>query len=372
MVAALVQALDVAGQPAHPRDVDGAAEIVMGVVVAILYVDVAHVIHRAVGLFRQRLEPCDLFGVVQGLALVTIDAVLIAGPTASGKSAAALALAERIGGVIVNADSMQVYAEPRILTARPSDAEMARVPHLLYGHVGVREAYSVGRYQLDAASALAQARAMGRTPIFVGGTGMYFGALTDGIAEMPPVPSAIRAATAQRRAELGPEAFFAELAARDPQTAAKLRAADTQRTLRAYEVLEATGRSLAYWQTQMGKPLLAGMTLARFVIAPPRAELHRRIDTRFDAMLEAGAMDEAAQLADLDHALPAAKILGRRELLAARAGALALDEAARLAKIATRQYAKRQMTWFRGRMKDWEWVEAANFYEIAAKLLGTT
>jgi len=288
---------------------------------------------------------------------VTIDAVLIAGPTASGKSQLALALALRIGGAVINADSMQVYAEPRILTARPSDAEIARAPHLLYGHVSVHEPYSVGRYQIDAAAALAQARATDRTPIFVGGTGMYFGALTDGIAEMPPVPAAIRAATAQRRAELGPEAFFAELAARDPQTAAKLRASDTQRSLRAYEVLEATGRPLAWWQTQMGKPVLAGLTLARLVLSPPRAELNARIDARFDAMLEAGALEEAARLADLDPALPAAKILGRRELLAVRAGTMTLEDAARLAKIATRQYAKRQMTWFRGRMKEWEWVE---------------
>jgi tRNA dimethylallyltransferase len=293
----------------------------------------------------------------KGFASVSLDAVLIAGPTASGKSAAALALAQAIGGVIVNADSMQVYTEPRILTARPSDADMARVPHLLYGHVGVREHYSVGRYQADAAAALADARAMGRVPIFVGGTGMYFGALTDGIAEMPAVPAAIRAAAARRRETLGAEAFHAELAARDPETATRLDAGDTQRTLRAYEVFEATGRSLSYWQTQTGKPVLTGMTLARFVIAPPRAELHARIDARFDAMLEAGAMEEAAHLADLDPALPAAKILGRRELLAAHTGALALEEAAQLAKVATRQYAKRQMTWFRGRMKEWEWIE---------------
>jgi tRNA dimethylallyltransferase len=293
----------------------------------------------------------------KGFASVSFDAVLIAGPTASGKSAAALALARAIGGVIVNADSMQVYTEPRILTARPSDADIARALHRLYGHVGVHEPYSVGRYQADAATALAEARAAGRVPIFVGGTGMYFGALTDGIADMPAVPSAIRAATARRRETLGAEAFHAELAARDPETAARLDAGDTQRNLRAYEVVEATGRPLSYWQTRMGKPVLAGMTLARFVIAPPRAELHARIDARFDAMLEAGATEEAARLADLDPALPAAKILGRRELLAVHAGTMTPEDAAHLAKIATRQYAKRQMTWFRGRMKEWEWVE---------------
>ncbi len=290
---------------------------------------------------------------------MSVEAVLIAGPTASGKSAAALALAERVGGVIVNADSMQVYAEPRILTARPANADTERAPHLLYGHVSVREPYSVGRYSTDAARALGEARAIGRIPIFAGGTGLYFGALTDGIAEMPDIPAAIRDATAARRAGLGADAFFAELAARDPQTAANLRAPDTQRTLRAYEVFEATGRPLAWWQTQMGKPVLDGLALARFVIAPPRAELHARIETRFDRMIEEGATEEVAALADLDPALPSAKILGRRELLAARAGEMSLDEAKTLAKIATRQYAKRQMTWFRGRMSDWTWLESA-------------
>jgi tRNA dimethylallyltransferase len=291
---------------------------------------------------------------------MSVDAVLIAGPTASGKSHLALALAERIGGAVVNADSMQVYAEPRILTARPGDSDMTRAPHLLYGHVSVQQPYSVGRYRADAQRALAEARAMGRTPIFVGGTGMYFGALTDGLADMPSVPAAVRAATAARRAELGPERFFAELASRDPQTVARLRAADTQRTLRAYEVFEATGRPLAWWQSQAGKPVLEGLALARFIIAPPRAALHARIEARFDRMIEAGALDEAAALADLDPSLPSAKLLGRRELLAVRAGAMTLDDAKRLAKTATRQYAKRQMTWFRNRMDDWTWFEAAD------------
>ncbi|HXL99413.1 MAG TPA: tRNA (adenosine(37)-N6)-dimethylallyltransferase MiaA [Rhizomicrobium sp.] len=288
------------------------------------------------------------------------DAVLIAGPTASGKSSAALALAEAIGGVIVNADSMQVYAEPRVLTARPSDADMARVPHLLYGHVSAREPYSVGRYQADAAAALVEVHAMGRTPIFVGGTGLYFGALTDGLSDVPSVPAAIRDATAARRSALGADAFFAELSARDPQTAAKLHASDTQRTLRAYEVLEATGRPLAEWQAQSGRPVLAGLALARFVIAPPRAELHARIDARFERMIEQGAMNEAAALDGLDPALPAAKLLGLRELLAARAGAMTLDDAATAAKVASRQYAKRQMTWFWQRMRDWAFVETAD------------
>jgi len=293
-----------------------------------------------------------------------IDVVLIAGPTASGKSAAALALAEKLGGTIVNADSMQVYAEARILTARPSDADMARAPHLLYGHVSVREPYSVGRYQEDAGGALAKAR----LPIFVGGTGLYFSALTEGLAEIPPVPASIREAVRAKREEIGAEAFHAELAARDPASAS-LRVGDTQRTLRAMEVLEATGEPLSYWQTKAGKPVLAGLRLVRFVLSPPRAVLHTRIDARFDAMLEAGAMAEAAALEGLDPALPGTKILGLRELLAVRAGAMDPTSATRLAKTATRQYAKRQLTWFRHRMAGWRWIEAQDLSNIIPEML---
>jgi tRNA dimethylallyltransferase len=287
-----------------------------------------------------------------------LDAVLIAGPTASGKSAVAAALAMRIDGVVVNADSMQVYAEPRILTARPSEAEMAQVPHLLYGHVGAREHYSVGRYLADAAVALAQVQAMGKSPIFTGGTGLYFNALTEGIAEMPAVPASVRKTAATRRRELGPEAFFAELAARDPETASRLHGSDTQRTLRAYEVIEATGKPLAYWQTQKSKPLLEGQSLIRFVMMPPREQLYARIDARFDDMIARGALDEARALSDLDPSLPSAKILGLRELLAVASGAMTLADAKVLAKTATRQYAKRQMTWFRNQMDDWTVMES--------------
>jgi tRNA dimethylallyltransferase len=294
------------------------------------------------------------------------DAVLIAGPTASGKSAAALAFAERIGGAIVNADSMQIYAEPRILTARPSDDEMARMAHRLYGHVSARAPYSVGRYRDDAVAALTDVRKLKKIPIFVGGTGMYFSALTEGIADIPSVPASIRARTAALRKELGPEKFFAELAARDPQSGARLRAGDTQRTLRAYEVLEATGKPLSYWQTQTGRPVLEGSRLARFVISPDRAALHRRIDARFEQMIAQGAMEEAAALADLDPALPSAKLIGRRELLAVRAGEIPLAEAIARAQAATRQYAKRQLTWFRNRLADWQWL--ADGRELAARM----
>ncbi len=245
---------------------------------------------------------------------MSVDAVLIAGPTASGKSQAALALAQRLGGALVNTDSMQVYREARILTARPDDAALARAPHFLYGHVGVRESYSAARYRGDALRVLAEVRASGRIPILVGGTGLYFGALTEGLAEIPPVPHAVRKQLAARRAMLGAEAFFAEFAARDPQTAQRLNPSDTQRVLRASEVLEATGRPLSEWQRDRAPVPLAGLNLARFVLSPPRSELHRRIDARFDRMLAAGALEEAARLKGLDPSLPAAKILGLREL----------------------------------------------------------
>jgi tRNA dimethylallyltransferase len=292
-----------------------------------------------------------------------VDAVLIAGPTASGKSAAALALAEHAHGVVINTDSMQVYREARILTARPSEEAEARAPHRLYGYVGIDEAYSVGRYQADAAAAFAETRAEKRLPIFTGGTGLYFGALTDGLADIPAVPVDIRGRVQARRDEIGAEAFFEELKTRDPDSAARLRASDTQRTLRAYEVFEATGRPLSGWQQDKPRPgPLSGLKLARFVIAPPRPELHRRIDRRFDTMLEDGAVDEAVRLSSVDSSKPAAKILGLRELRAVSTGAMAVDEARATAQAQTRQYAKRQLTWFRHRMADWRWLEpSGNF-----------
>jgi tRNA dimethylallyltransferase len=299
---------------------------------------------------------------------MSVDAVLIAGPTASGKSAAALALAERIGGALINTDSMQVYMEARILSARPGESEMARAPHFLFGHVSAHERYSAARFAEDAASAFAQARAAGRVPIFVGGTGLYFSTLTEGIADVPRVPSGIRLAVKTARDRLGAEAFFAELARRDPRTAARLRASDTQRTLRAWEVMEATGRPLSEWQTAAPKPLLAGLVLAKFVVSPPREKLHRRIGARFDAMVAAGALDEAMRLAGVDPTLPSAKILGRRELLAVGTGQITLEEAKTQAKAATRQYAKRQLTWARHRMADWRWAEdTSNIITVSAE-----
>lgn len=296
------------------------------------------------------------------------DAVLIAGPTASGKSRAALDLARGIGGVVINADSMQVYREARILTARPTDEDTAIAPHLLYGHVSATDAYSAGRYQTDAGHALKEARSSGRIPIFTGGTGLYFDVLINGIAEIPAIPLPIRRAAYERRRAIGEAAFFAELVTRDPQAASELKPGDTQRVVRAWEVWETTGQPLRYWQKQTPEPLLAGHRFAKFVLELPRGELRDRIEKRFDAMVEAGAMEEALALRDLDPLLPAAKIIGRRELMAVHDGRLALRGAKNLAVTATRQYAKRQETWFRNRMADWGHINAQDFSNIVPQI----
>ena len=283
------------------------------------------------------------------------DAVLIAGPTASGKSAAALALAEALNGVIINADSMQVYAEAPILTAQPSTDDKARAPHLLYGHVSARDSYSVGRYAADAAAALAKARTDGKLPIFVGGTGLYFMALTQGLAHVPPIAPEIRESARALLAQIGVQALHARLAAVDAKTAAQLRPTDPQRVLRAFEVWQATGRSLADWQQSPAEPILKNLTLAKFVVELPRAQLRARIATRFEAMVEAGGLAEALALKELDPALPAARLLGLRPLINLSEGRLSKAEALALAITATRQFAKRQMTWFRHRMADYVW-----------------
>ena len=288
------------------------------------------------------------------------DAVLIAGATASGKSAAAVELAEALGGVVINADSMQVYREVRVLSARPPEADMARAPHLLYGHVGARERYSVGRYQTDAIAALAEVRAMKRLPIFVGGTGLYFAALTDGLVDIPAIPADIREEARNKLDVLGVAGLHAALAARDPETAAQLRPSDPQRVLRAWEVLEATGRPLISWQRQASAPVLRGLSTARFVLDVPRYELRERIRIRFEAMLQAGARAEAVALQGLDPMLPAAKILGLRELWALEKSQMSQEDAIAAAVTATRQFAKRQVTWFRHRMADWQWLEISD------------
>jgi len=283
------------------------------------------------------------------ILLLMFDAVLIAGPTASGKSAAGLMLAEKIGGAIINADSMQVYTEAPILTAQPDVAAQAKLPHLLYGHVPARETYSVGRWADEARTALAQVQAIGKVPVFVGGTGMYFMALEEGLATIPPIPDDVREAARALLEQIGVGELHARLAARDPATAAGLRPTDPQRTLRAWEVIEATGRPLVEWQQAPAEPILKDMKLVRILLDPPRETLRANIATRFQSMVEQG-LAEARVLEGLDPALPAAKLLGLRPLQALARGKMAREAAISEAVTATRQFAKRQMTWFRGRM----------------------
>jgi tRNA dimethylallyltransferase len=299
-------------------------------------------------------------------------AVLIAGPTASGKSALALATAERIGGIVVNTDSMQVYRDLAIITARPSAAETARVPHLLYGHVDAAENYSVGRFLGDAAAALEEARSQGRIPIFTGGSGLYFKALTAGLAAIPPVPPEIRAAVRSRLEASGPAALHAELSRRDPAAGVRLGPSDRTRIARALEVFEATGRSIADWRNDGMPPLLNATRIAKIFLAPDRAVLYRRIDTRFASMLSAGALDEVRALAArrLDPLLPAMKAHGVPWLIRHLAGQISLADAAAEAKKDTRHYAKRQFTWFRHQLADWPRVDPAAAFETLMREIG--
>jgi tRNA dimethylallyltransferase len=302
-----------------------------------------------------------------------VKTILIAGPTASGKSGASLDLAGRLGGTIINADSMQVYRELRLLTARPSEAEEARMPHRLYGTVPAVEAYSVGRWLGDVASAMAEAREEGRLPIFVGGTGLYFKALTEGLAPVPDIPAEIRSYWRKRAEEFGRDDLHAELAARDSAMAARLGPADPQRIVRALEVIDATGVSLAEWQGDNAAPLLeAGETL-RLVIAPEREPLYAAIDARFDRMIEQGALDEVRALMELklDPELPAMRAHGVRELAAYISGTLTRAEAVAKAKTESRRYAKRQMTWLRRFMSNWDWFPNAATVEAATGQLPT-
>ncbi|HKQ54956.1 MAG TPA: tRNA (adenosine(37)-N6)-dimethylallyltransferase MiaA [Methyloceanibacter sp.] len=285
-------------------------------------------------------------------------AVLIAGPTASGKSAAALALAERFGGTVINADSMQVYRELPILAAHPAPDERARAPHRLYGTIAAAEAYSVGRWLDDAKQAIGDAAAEGRVPILAGGTGLYFKALQEGLAPVPDVPPEIRNLWRDRAATLGAETLHRELDARDPLMAARIPPTDSQRIVRALEVIDATSISLADWQGAGAAPVLAPDCVVKLVIAPERAPLYAAIDARFDRMLEAGAIEEVGALLalGLDPGLPAMRAHGVRELAGHLSGRTTRAEAVAKAKTETRRYAKRQMTWLKRFMKDWDWA----------------
>jgi len=285
--------------------------------------------------------------------------ILIAGPTASGKSALALGLAEKLGGTIINADSMQVYRDLRIITARPTPDEEARVPHRLYGHVDAAENFSVGRWCTEAADVLAAAQREARTAIVVGGTGLYFSALTQGLAAVPPIPAQIRNEVRGRLASDGVEALHVELTRLDPAAAARLMPGDRARVSRALEVILATGRSIVQWHEANMPACVDAARAAKVFLMPDRDALLQRIDARFDAMMAAGAMDEVRALAErhLEPTLPAMKAHGVPWLIRHLNDEIALAEAIEGGKRDTRQYTKRQATWFRNQLPDFVWVE---------------
>ena len=285
--------------------------------------------------------------------------IVIAGPTASGKSALALELAEALRGVVINADSMQVYRDLRIITARPTATEEARASHRLYGHVDAAENYSVGRWCVDAAAALAAVEQENRAAIIVGGTGLYFSVLARGLAAVPPIPADIRNSVRARLAREGVAALHDELARHDPAGAARLMPGDRARVTRALEVILATGRSLSDWHRRGMPAIVDESRAAKIFLMPARDELLRRIDTRFDAMMAAGAMAEVRALAarGLDSNLPAMKAHGVPWLIRHLNGEIALADAIERAKIETRQYTKRQSTWFRNQLPEFERAE---------------
>lgn len=283
--------------------------------------------------------------------------ILIAGPTASGKSALALRFAEETGGWIVNTDSMQVYGVLDVLTARPGPDDLRRAPHFLYGHVPPSEAYSTGRWFADVEHFLKTGAAGDRPLIFVGGTGLYFRALLGGLSAMPDIPDAVRAYWRAQDAQAGAQQLHAILSEKDPQAAAVLRPTDSQRIVRALEVIDVSGRSIIDWQKQAGTPLIDAASARKIVIDPDRAWLGERIALRFATMLEKGAAGEVKALLalGLPSDLPAMRAIGVGEIARMLAGTITPAQAAELSAIATRQYAKRQMTWFRNQLgDDWE------------------
>ncbi|MFC3164409.1 tRNA (adenosine(37)-N6)-dimethylallyltransferase MiaA [Ciceribacter thiooxidans] len=289
-----------------------------------------------------------------------IDAILITGPTASGKSALALDLAKRHGGVVVNADSMQVYDTLRLLTARPSEEEMEGVPHHLYGHVPAGAAYSTGDWLREVSELLARLKVEGTPPVIVGGTGLYFKALTGGLSDMPQIPAEIRENLRNRLAEEGPVALHALLERNDPATAARLNLQDGQRILRALEVIETTGRSISEFQGKAGPVIVDPARARKLIVLPERDVLYSRIDRRFSTMLESGAVEEVEALLalDLPPEMPVMKAIGVSQIAAMLKGEMSREDVIEKASAATRQYAKRQMTWFRNQMDEsWERIQ---------------
>ena len=285
-------------------------------------------------------------------------AILIAGPTASGKSAAVLKLAEALDGVVINADSKQVYRELRVLSARPSKQDEARVPHLLYGVVPAAEAYSAGRWLEDVRDAISEVEGQRKLPIITGGTGFYFKALLEGLSPVPDIPEPVRERWRRAAVEKSPEELHALLREKDPAMAEQLRPTDPQRIVRALEVFDATGRSLAEWQQEAGEPLLKENEVVRIFLTRPRDELYARINARFNTMLERGALEEVEALARqaLDPDLPAMRAHGVKPLMDLLSGSIAREEAVERVKTDTRRYAKRQETWAKSNMIAWNHI----------------
>ncbi|HEV2565944.1 MAG TPA: tRNA (adenosine(37)-N6)-dimethylallyltransferase MiaA [Microvirga sp.] len=299
-----------------------------------------------------------------------IGAVLIAGPTASGKSALGIKLAQALDGVVINADSMQVYRDLRVITARPTPEEEAEAPHRLYGHVDAAVNFSVGRYVADAVQVLQEIQGR-KLPIFVGGTGLYFKALTEGLSDMPTVPEAVREQVRRDSEGLETPDLHRLLAERDPETARTLRPSDRLRVQRALEVFAATGRPLVSFHGARQPGPLSDVPVIKLFLAPDRDDLRRRIDGRFLAMMDRGALDEVRALGErnLDPMLPAMRAHGVPGLLAYLRGEISLDEAIAKGQGDTRRYAKRQFTWFRHQLPDWRWVEPERGFEaVMARL----
>ncbi|WP_454700991.1 tRNA (adenosine(37)-N6)-dimethylallyltransferase MiaA [Agrobacterium burrii] len=288
------------------------------------------------------------------------DAILITGPTASGKSALALRLARERNGVVINADSMQVYDTLRVLTARPSEEEMQGVPHLLYGHVPASSLYSTGEWLRDISALLSDLRKQGRFPVIVGGTGLYFKALIGGLSDMPVIPDEIRDRLRGRLIEEGPVVLHMELSRRDPAMAEDLQPGDGQRIVRALEVIEATGKSIRDYQKASGPVIVNPDRAQKFVVLPERPVLHDRINRRFEAMMESSAVEEVEALLALKLAPDATvmKAIGVSQIADMLAGRMSEAEVIEKSAAATRQYAKRQMTWFRNQMaEDWTRIQ---------------
>lgn len=288
-----------------------------------------------------------------------IKAVLIAGPTASGKSALALDVARATSGIVINTDSMQVYRDLRVLTARPTREEEASVPHRLYGTQDAAVNCSAGLWVAEVTKVLDELRTDGRLPIFVGGSGLYFKALTRGLSAVPPTPAEVRESVRARLENSGVEALHAELARIDPVSAERLKPRDRTRVARALEVIEATGRSITDWHRDGLPPLLNEDEVKAIFLDADRDTLYARIDRRFEAMVAAGALEEVRALAarQLDPLLPAMKAHGVPAIIRHLAGELSLEDAIAIGQADTRHYAKRQFTWFRHQLPEFEWVK---------------